>query len=339
MIKQKKRTFIIAEAGVNHNGQIDLAYKLIDAAILAGADAVKFQTFNVTALTTKLAPKAEYQTKTSDSCEYQYDMIKKLELSHETHVKLLKYCKSKGIIFLSSPFDLDSIVFLCKLGLDIIKVPSGEITNLPYLQLLGSLNKQIILSTGMASISEVKDALTLLTKNGTNKENIIILHCNTEYPTPIEDVNLRAMQTMREQFAIEVGYSDHTLGIEVSLAAVAIGAKVIEKHFTLDKNMEGPDHKSSLDTNELKMLVQSIRKVEKALGNGRKCISPSESKNIFAVRKSIVAARNITKGEKFTVENITVKRPGNGISPMKWNDVIGQIANQKFSKDQLIEVK
>ncbi|MCK4820232.1 N-acetylneuraminate synthase [bacterium] len=332
------KTFIIAEAGVNHNGKLELAYKLIDVAKAAGADAVKFQTFTADTSVAKSAKKAEYQNKTTDKKETQYEMIKKLELNEQQHKKLISYCKKKNIQFLSSPFDLASIELLNKLGLNTYKVPSGEITNLPYLRKLGLLNKHVIMSTGMADLKEVKEALDVLISCGTDREGITVLHCNTEYPTPIEDVNLNAMITIRDAFKINVGYSDHTLGIEIPIAAVAMGAKIIEKHFTIDRDMAGPDHKASLEPDEFKAMVYAIRNIEKALGNGIKKPSPSELKNKPIARKSIVAAKNIKKGEIFTEENITVKRPGNGISPMRWDKVSDRIAKRDFSADELIEI-
>jgi len=334
----KKSTFIIAEAGVNHNGSIALAYQLIDAAKDAGADAVKFQTFNADSLVSKKAEKAEYQKKTSSTEEAQYEMIKKLELSVDDHKKLIDYCKNINIQFLSSPFDLDSIDLLNNLGLGIFKIPSGEIINLPYLRKIGKLNKNVILSTGMSDLGEIEDALDVLISSGTTKEKITILHCNTEYPTPFEDVNLKAMLTIKNSFGVKVGYSDHTKGIEVPIAAVALGAEVIEKHFSLDRNMEGPDHKASLEPNELKEMVKSIRNIEEALGNGIKKPSKSELKNKPVARKSLVAKKKIKKGELFTEENVGVKRPGNGISPMRWDEVIGKISNKDFNVDDLIEL-
>ena len=330
------KVFIIAEAGVNHNGSIALAKKLIDVASEAGADAVKFQTFKAEKLVSKNAPKAAYQKKTTDPAESQFEMIKKLELDVNAHKELMTYCKQKGIMFLSTPFDHDSIELLNNLGLEIFKIPSGEITNLPYLRHIGSLKKRVIMSTGMADIGEIEDALDVLITAGTPKENITILHANTMYPTPMEDVNLRAMQIIACTFGCDVGYSDHTLGIEVPIAAVAMGAKVIEKHFTLDKTMEGPDHKASLEPDELKAMVQAIRNIEKALGSGIKKPSPSERPNIEVARKSIVAARPIKKGELFTEENLTIKRPGNGISPMRWDEIIGTEAQKDYKVDELI---
>lgn len=328
------KTFIIAEAGVNHNGSIELAKKLIDAAVDAGVDAVKFQTFKSEKLVSRNAEKAEYQKKSTSEEESQFDMLKKLELDVESHNVLMNYCKNKGIMFLSTAFDLESIDLLNELGLEIFKIPSGEITNYPYLKKIGKLKKKVILSTGMSNMQEVKEAVNVLKNNGT--KDIIILHCNTEYPTPMECVNLRAMNTIKDELNVEVGYSDHTLGIEVPIAAVAMGAKVIEKHFTLDKNMEGPDHKASLEPQELKEMVLRIRNIEKALGNGKKEPSKSEFKNLEVARKSIVADRKIKKGEIFTEDNITCKRPGNGISPMKWEEVIGKIAVKDFDEDEMI---
>jgi N,N'-diacetyllegionaminate synthase len=332
------KTFIIAEAGVNHNGKIELAYKLIDVAKEAGADAVKFQTFTADNSVTKSAKKAGYQNKTTDIKESQYEMIKKLELNEQQHKKLISYCKKKNIQFLSSPFDFASIELLNKLGLNTYKIPSGEIINLPYLRKVGEYNKKVIMSTGMADLGEIEDALNILINAGTKKEKITVLHCNTEYPTPLEDVNLTAMNTIRDAFKINVGYSDHTLGIEIPIAAVAMGAKIIEKHFTIDRDMPGPDHKASLEPDELKAMVHAIRNIEKAIGNGIKKPSPSELKTKPIARKSIVAAKNIKKGEVFTEENITAKRPGNGISPMRWDEVSGRIAERDFSADELIEI-
>ena len=330
------KVFIIAEAGVNHNGSVDLAKKLIDVAADAGADAVKFQTFKAENLVSKNAQKAEYQKETTDSEEFQYEMIKKLELDVRTHKELMAYCADKKIMFLSTPFDHDSIELLDELGLEIFKIPSGELTNFPYLRHIASLNKQVILSTGMADIGEIEDALDVLLSASTTKENITVLHANTEYPTPVEDVNLKAMQTIGTTFGVDVGYSDHTLGIEVDIAAVAMGAKVIEKHFTLDKTMEGPDHKASLEPDDLHAMVKAIRNIEKALGNGVKKPSPSESKNIAIVRKSIVASGAIKKGDVLSEKNLTIKRPGNGISPMLWDDLIGQHAQKDYKSDELI---
>ena len=328
--------FIIAEAGVNHNGSIKLAKDLIDVAVESGADAVKFQTFKAENLVSKTAEKADYQKKTTDALESQFDMIKKLELDVSTHKELLAYCQEKGIMFLSTPFDHDSIDLLSDLGLQIFKIPSGEITNLPYLKHIGSLGKRVILSTGMSDLKEVEDALSILIDAGTSKTNITVLHANTMYPTPMEDVNLNAMLTIQKEFDISVGYSDHTLGIEVDIAAVAMGATVIEKHFTLDKVMDGPDHKASLEPEELIIMVKGIRNIEKALGSSKKKPSPSESININIVRKSIVANKDIQKGDLLTDKNIIVKRPGYGISPMKWDGIIGTVATKNYKIDDLI---
>jgi len=328
--------FIIAEAGVNHNGSLELAKKLIDVAVEAGADAVKFQTFKAVNLVSQTAEKADYQKQTTDESESQFDMIKKLELDFDAHKNLIEYCKERKIMFLSAPFDHDSINLLNELGLKIFKIPSGEISNLPYLRLIGSLGKQVILSTGMSTLKEVGDALTILVDSGTKKEDITVLHANTMYPTPMEDVNLNAMQTIQKEFDVAVGYSDHTLGIEVDISAVTMGASIVEKHFTLDKTMKGPDHKASLDPKELRAMVSAIRNIEKALGNGVKVPSRSEQPNITVARKSIVAKKMIKQGDVLTEENITVKRPGNGISPMKWNEVLGTLATRDYQMDELI---
>jgi len=328
--------FIIAEAGVNHNGSIVLAYKLIDVAVESGADAVKFQTFKAENVVSKNAQKADYQKQTTDALESQFDMIKKLELDVETHKELIAYCQEKDIMFLSTPFDHESINLLSDLGLKIFKIPSGEITNLPYLRHIGSLGKKVILSTGMSNLGEVGDALNILINAGTSKDNITVLHANTMYPTPMEDVNLNAMQTIHKEFGVAVGYSDHTLGIEVDIAAVAMGASIIEKHFTLDNAMEGPDHKASLEPEELKAMVSAIRNIEKALGSNEKILSPSEEVNINIVRKSIVASCPIRKGELLSADNITTKRPGTGLSPMKWDEIVGTIASKAYQSDELI---
>jgi len=316
-----KKVFIIAEAGVNHNGSIEIAKKLIDVAASSGADAVKFQTFKAENLVSKNAKKAQYQKQTTNKEETQFDMLKKLELDFHTHKKLLAYCKTKNIMFLSTPFDIDSIDLLNVLGLEIFKIPSGEITNLPYLRHIGKLGKKVILSTGMANIGEI---------------DITILHANTEYPTPMEDVNLKAMLTIGKTFDVAFGYSDHTLGIEVDIAAVALGASCIEKHFTLDKTMQGPDHKASLEPNELKAMVSAIRNIELALGSGIKKPSKSESKNKNIVRKSIVAKCDIKKGDILSEDNLAIKRPGNGISPMRWDEIIGSFALKDYKEDDLI---
>ena len=332
----KKHVFIIAEAGDNHNGNFNLALELVDKAFEAGADCVKFQTFVTENVVCKSAKKADYQIVNTNSDDTQYNMIKQLELSFDQFRKIKKYCDEKGILFLSTPFDLDSIDFLIELDIPFWKIPSGEITNLPYLIKIAKTGKDIILSTGMSTISEISDAISVLQANGCGK--ITLLHCNTEYPTPYCDVNLRAMNSLQEKFGVEVGYSDHTIGIDVPVAAVAMGATVIEKHFTLDKNMDGPDHKASLEPRELTDMVQAIRRIETALGSSEKRPSPSESKNIDIARKSIVASRPIKKGEAFSEENITIKRPGNGVSPMKWYDVLGTEAKRNFEEDELIEL-
>jgi N,N'-diacetyllegionaminate synthase len=332
------RTFIIAEAGVNHNGSVEIAKRMIEVAKECGADAIKFQTFKAEEVVSKYAPKAEYQKQTTGEIESHLQMVKKLELSFDDFIVLKEYCDKLGIMFLSTPFDFESIDFLNSLGLEIFKIPSGEITNLPYLEKIGKLRKKVILSTGMADLGEIEDALDILISCGTKKENITVLHCNTEYPTPYEDVNLLAMLTIKEAFKVKVGYSDHTPGIEVPIAAVALGASVIEKHFTLDRNMQGPDHKSSLEPNELKAMVRAIRNVEKALGDGIKKPSPSEIKNKIIVRRSIVAKRNIKRGEIFNEENITVKRPATGISPMRWYEILGKTATRDYKEDEIIEI-
>lgn len=331
------KTLIIAEAGVNHNGDIGLAKKLIDAAVAAEVDYVKFQTFKAINLASKNAEKAVYQKEnTKNASESQLSMLQKLELTKEMHLELIDYCKTKGIKFLSTGFDLDSISFLNDLGIDFFKIPSGEITNLPYLRKVGSLGKPIVISTGMADMNEIGEALKVLTNSGAELSNITILHCNTEYPTPMKDVNLKAMNTIGEKFKVPIGYSDHTLGIEIPVAAVAMGATVIEKHFTLDKTMEGPDHKASLEPDELIEMVRAIRNIENALGHGRKEPSDSEKKNKIIARKSIVALKDIRKGEIFSEKNLTVKRPGNGVSPMLWNQVMGTMASKNYTEDDLI---
>ena len=330
------KTLIIAEAGVNHNGEIKLAKKLIDEASHSGADYIKFQTFKAETLVTKKAKKAEYQEKLTAGKESHYDMIKKLELNRDDHFELIRYCKKKNIQFLSTGFSIDDIDFLLSLNIPFIKIPSGEINNLPYLRHISQFHTPVILSTGMSTMSEVKNAVNLLTQDSLSKKDITVLHCNTEYPTPFSDVNLNAMISIKEELNVRVGYSDHTLGIEVSTAATALGASIIEKHFTLDRNLPGPDHAASLEPDELRLLIRSIRNIEKALGNGLKEPSHSEMKNISVVRKSIIAKRAIKKGELFSEKNLTVKRPGNGISPMKWDDFIGKVARESYEKDQLI---
>lgn len=328
--------FIIAEAGVNHNGDIDIAKRLIDVATKAGADAVKFQTFRAENLVSKDAQKAHYQKEMTNAEESQYEMLKRLELDVNTHRELMAYCDEKNIMFLSSPFDHDSIGLLDSLGLRIFKIPSGEITNLPYLRYIGRLNKEIILSTGMADMDEIEDALNVLVEAGTARHRITVLHANTMYPTPMEDVNLKAMVTIADTFDVAIGYSDHTVGIEVDIAAVAMGASVIEKHFTLDKEMEGPDHKASLEPEELKTMVQSIRNIELALGSGVKKPSPSEYPNICIARKSIVAAVPLKKGMVLGENNLAAKRPGSGMSAMRWDEIVGTIAGKDYEKDEQI---
>lgn len=332
-----KRVIIIAEAGVNHNGDISLAKNLIDVAADAGVDYVKFQTFNTKKLVSKSAQKADYQKENiNNASETQLNMLQKLELSKEDHRILIEYCKTKDIKFLSTAFDLDSIDFLQELKIDLWKIPSGEITNLPYLKKIGSLQKPVIISTGMAEMTEIEDAINVIKAAGTELGLITVLHCNTEYPTPMCDVNLTAMNTIQTEFNVTVGYSDHTLGIEIPIAAVALGATVIEKHFTLDKTMEGPDHKASLEPNELKAMVTAIRNIQLAMGNGIKAPSLSEAKNKAIARKSLVANKDIGIGEIFNEDNVTVKRPGTGISPMKWDEIMGKTATKNYKEDDLI---
>lgn len=332
---------IIAEAGVNHNGSIDVAKQLIDKAAEAGADIIKFQTFKSEKLVSKSARQAEYQKRNigSKADDSQLNMLKKLELSQEDHEELMQYCQQKGIKFFSTAFDMDSIDYLHFLHMGLWKIPSGEITNFPYIRKIAQYGEPVILSTGMCEMDDICAAMNVLIKFGVKREQITILHCNTEYPTPFEDVNLKAMIALKDEFKVEVGYSDHTKGIEVPIAAVALGATVIEKHFTLDRNMEGPDHKASLEPDELKAMVSAIRNTEKAVGgDGIKHVSESERKNIAIARKSIVAACDIKAGEIFTEQNLTVKRPGNGISPMRWEEVLGQTASRDFSEEELIEI-
>jgi N,N'-diacetyllegionaminate synthase len=335
-----KNVIIIAEAGVNHNGSIDLAKKLIDAAVDAGVDFVKFQTFKTESLVSKTAKKASYQIEnTNNTSESQLQMLKKLELTREQHYEIVSYCIEKNISFFSTAFDIESLEFLKELGLSMVKIPSGEITNLPYLRKAAELFSEIIISTGMSTMNDIEQAVNVFLKAGHNQNNISIMHCNTEYPTEMKDVNLLAMNTIKLKFSTKVGYSDHTLGTEVPIAAVALGAKIIEKHFTLDRNLPGPDQLASLEPNELKFMVDSIRNIELAIsGSGEKLPSESERKNIEIARKSIVAKTNILKGEVFSEKNITTKRPGNGLSPMQWDNVIGKIANKNFSEDDLIEM-
>ena len=329
-----KRVLIIAEAGVNHNGSVDNAKSMIDAAADAGADIIKFQTFKSEKLVTKDASKASYQEENTGNNDSQLSMLKKLELSESDHIELKNYCQKRGIEFLSTPFDMESIDYLNELGISLWKIPSGEITNYPYLAKIASTGKPIIMSTGMSTIEEIEDAMRVLRDNGA--KSISLLHCNTQYPTPFTDVNLNVMNTLKESFDVEVGYSDHTLGIEVPIAAVAMGASIIEKHFTLDRNMQGPDHKASLEPQELKTMVDSIRNIEMALGECEKKPTSSELENRNVARKSIVARKEIKKGDIFTEENITTKRPGTGISPRRWNEVIGKVATKDYLEDELI---
>lgn len=331
------RTLIIAEAGVNHNGSLERAKRMVDVAAIAGVDYIKFQTFKADDLVSKDAKQAEYQTKNlGGKHDSQYEMLKALELSESDHCELINYCHQKGVSFLSTAFDMGSVDYLTSLNIPFWKIPSGELTNLPYLQKIASLDKDIVLSTGMADLSEIEAAINVLEKNGSDRSRMTILHCNTEYPTPMCDVNLKAMITIKEAFKTKIGYSDHTLGIEVAIAAVALGATVIEKHFTLDRNLEGPDHKASLEPDELKQMVECIRNIENAMGDGVKRPSASEMKNKTAARKSIVADCAIKKGDVFSETNLTVKRPGNGISPMLWNEILGKTADRDYKADDLI---
>lgn len=330
---------VIAEAGVNHNGSLDIARKLVTAAAKAGADIVKFQTFKADKIASRTAKKAAYQqANMNGGGDDQLTMLRKLEMDAQMHTDLMDACEKEHIAFLSTPFDHASIDLLSGYGIKTGKIPSGELTNLPYLEKMAKTFQDIILSTGMATLREVEDAVNVLYKNGTTLEHLTILHCTTEYPTPMIDVNLRAMETLQRHFGTRVGYSDHTPGIEIATAAVAMGATLIEKHFTLDRNMEGPDHKASLQPEELTAMISAIRNIEVALGNGVKSPSESEQKNIPVARKSIVAARAIKKGELFSTENLTVKRPGNGISPMNWYSVLGLAATKDFMEDDLIEI-
>ena len=331
-----KSTIIIAEAGVNHNGSMESAKKLVVVAADAGADYVKFQTFKADTLVTRSAEKARYQKNLTEKSESQFEMIKKLELDKSAHDELIKHCEKKGIRFLSTAFDHDSIELLADLNIPLYKIPSGEITNLPYLRHIGHMGKPIIMSSGMSMLEEIHSALNILLEAGADKEQITILHCNTEYPTPMEDVNLKAMLTIRDELGVKIGYSDHTLGIEVPIAAVAMGATVIEKHFTLDRTLPGPDHAASLEPDELKSMVTAIRNIENAMGSGIKKPSSSEIKNMPIARKSIVAKKSIKKSEKFSEDNLTVKRPGTGISPMEWDNVIAKVANHDYEMDDLI---
>lgn len=336
MATNMDKVFIIAEAGVNHNGDIQLAKELIDVAAESRADAVKFQTFISEKCIVKGTSKAKYQEETTGNDEDQLDMVKKLELPYDAFVELKEYCDKKQIMFMSTPFDLESADFLNGVGLETFKIPSGEITNYPLLKKIGQFQKKVIMSTGMSTINEIQSAITILNDEGTS--DISLLHCNTQYPTPMEDVNLRAMLTLKKEFGVPVGYSDHTKGIEVPIAAVAMGAKIIEKHFTLDKNLPGPDHKASLEPGELQSMVVSIRNIEKALGSFEKKVTSSERDNMSIARKSIVAMRPIKKGEVFTEENLTVKRPGTGISPMRWNEILGKVSGKDYREDEIIQI-
>ena len=327
---------IIAEAGVNHNGCIKMAKELIFTAAKCGADAVKFQTFKADSLVTKSAQKADYQIRNTKNDESQFEMLRSLELSKNDHRELVDTCKSVNVEFMSSPFDLDSIIFLNSLGIEWLKVPSGEITNLPYLRMIGSSGRKVVLSTGMATLAEIETALDVLLSVGMKKDDVTILHTTTDYPCKMTEVNLNAMQTIAQAFKVRVGYSDHTIGTEVSIAAVALGAKIIEKHFTLDKSLSGPDHKASLEPEELRDLCIAIRNTEAALGSGIKQPSKSELMNLSVTRKSIVALTEIKKGEKFSETNLTVKRPGHGITPMRWDELIGQKSPRDYEKDELI---
>lgn len=338
MGNSSSRIMIIAEAGVNHNGSLEMAKELIEVAAKAGADFVKFQTFVAKKLVAHHAPQAEYQKTNTGKVESQLEMIQRLELDQSAHEVLIGHAKKMGVGFLSTPFDFESIDLLDRLGLSLFKVPSGELTNLPYLRKVASLKKPVILSTGMALLGEVEAALEVFLAQGYQREEVTILHCTTEYPAPLAEVNLKAMVTMGQAFGTQIGYSDHTQGIEVPIAAAALGARVIEKHFTLDKTLPGPDHQASLEPSELVAMVRGIRNIELALGDGVKRLSPSEAKNKAIARKSIVAARTILAGEVFTEENLALKRPGSGLSPMLWDQVLGRKAHREFGPDELIEL-
>jgi N,N'-diacetyllegionaminate synthase len=331
------KVLIIAEAGVNHNGDLGIAKALIDVAAESGADLVKFQTFSADRLVTENAAKADYQRIDSDNSELQQVMLRKLELSESMHHELIAHCALKGIGFFSTGFDIESVNFLVSIGQELFKVPSGEITNLPYLRHIGKLGKEVILSTGMSNMDEIENAVRALEESGTPRTKIVVLHCTTAYPAPISDVNLRAMQSISSKLGVDIGYSDHTLGIEISLAAVALGAVVIEKHFTLDRTLPGPDHKASLEPKELKSMIEGVRKIEEALGNGIKRLMPSEISNRDVARKSIVARVPISAGQVLSEENLTTKRPGMGISPMEWNNLLGKKVNRDYSVDELID--
>jgi N,N'-diacetyllegionaminate synthase len=332
------RTLIIAEAGVNHNGDLKLAKQLVDAAVVAGADLVKFQTFNADRQVTRTAKKADYQKQTTDGEESQHEMLLRLELTEAMHYELIAYCKTRNIGFLSTGFDIESVDLLVSLGQECFKIPSGEITNLPYLRHIGQLGKAVILSTGMSTLGEIEAAIDVLEQAGTHRSMLTVLHCTTEYPTPMVEVNLRAMHSIHKAFGVAVGYSDHTQGIEVAIAAVAMGATVIEKHFTLDRNLPGPDHQASLEPAGLTAMVTAIRNIGVALGDGIKRLTPSEARNRPVARKSLVASQAINAGEVFSTENMTTKRPGTGISPMLWDEMLGKTAQRDFLADELIEL-
>ena len=336
---KSKKTFIIAEAGVNHNGDLNLAKKMIDAAFESGVDAVKFQTFIPELVISRFTDKAPYQIKSTTTEGNMLDMVRPLQLDAKAHYELFRYCSARGIKFLSTPYDVPSVDLLCDLGVDVFKIPSADIVHLPLLRKIGGLKKKVIMSTGMSDMSEIGDAIEVLVNAGTRKQDITLMHCHTDYPTLMEDVNLLVMITLRKAFDIDVGYSDHTVGIEVPIVAVALGATTIEKHFTLDRTMQGPDHSASLEATQLKEMVSSIRNIEQCLGDGIKRISERERKNLKLMRRSIVAARDIFEGESFNEQNIAVKRPGTGISPMCWDDIIGRVAIKDFLADQLIELE
>jgi N,N'-diacetyllegionaminate synthase len=333
---KSEKVLIIAEAGVNHNGDLDKAFKLIDVAVEAQADIVKFQTFKAETLVTKTAQMAVYQKENLQTDAVQFKMLKELELQWKDHEKLIEHCKKSGIKFLSTGFDIESLKFLATLNMGIWKIPSGEITNLPYLEFLAEQSGEIIISTGMCDMNDIKSSLKIFESKGVQKNRITVLHCNTDYPTRYSDVHLNAMKSIKEACQVKVGYSDHTMGIEVSVAAVALGATLIEKHFTLDRNLPGPDHKASLEPHELKQMVSSIRNIEQALGRSEKLPTERELLNRVVARKSIVAKKPIAKGAVFTYENLTTKRPGTGISPMKWHEVLGTIAQKDYEADDLI---
>lgn len=334
----KRKVIVIAEAGVNHNGDINLAKKLIDVAAEANADFVKFQTFSADSIVTRAAKKAVYQVQNMGSSESQHEMLRRLELTFDMHNELIAHCAIRKIEFFSTAFDIASVNLLVSLGQSHFKIPSGEITNLPYLRQIGELGKSVIMSTGMSTLGEIEAAINALEQAGTQRNNITVLHCTTEYPTPMAEVNLHAMQAIHHAFGVKVGYSDHTRGLEVSIAAVAMGASVIEKHFTLDRNLPGPDHKASLEPKEFMELVSAIRNIEIALGDGIKHLTPSEVRNKSVMRKSIVASKEIKTGDKFSLQNITTKRPGTGISPMRWDEVIGRTSTRDFEEDELIDL-